>query len=112
MAALTDPEITIASTPAVGNACTRYGVAFPTVSAPTIVPTARPRLALNQVAIIFIAGGYTPARQKPQANRVATATAKPEAASSAALEQAPSTAAMAKSTRDGSMSARFSTATK
>src|SRR6185503_17240572 len=58
MTALADPEITIASTPALGNACTRYGVAFPTVSAPTMVPTANPRRARNHVAIIFIAGGY------------------------------------------------------
>ena len=43
--------------PAPGIACTRYGSALPTVSAPTMVPTASPRRARNQVAIIFIAGG-------------------------------------------------------
>ena len=42
--------------PAPGMACTRYGVALPMVSAPTTVPTARPRRARNQVAAIFMAG--------------------------------------------------------
>ena len=64
---------TTGAIPAPGMACTRYGVALPTVSAPTIVPTASPRRARNQVAIIFIAGGYTPARknagEKPQRER-------------------------------------------
>jgi hypothetical protein len=32
-------------------------VAFPSVSAPTTVPIARPRADWNQVAIIFMAGG-------------------------------------------------------
>jgi hypothetical protein len=59
--------------PAPGIACTRYGVALPTVSAPTTVPTASPRRARNQVAIIFIAGGYTPARHTPVTKRHASA---------------------------------------
>ena len=47
----------------------RYGSAFPTVSAPTTVPIARPRPERNQVDAIFIAGGYTPARKKPVRKR-------------------------------------------
>src|SRR5690349_22194391 len=42
------PYTTLFRSVAPGNACTRYGVAFPIVSAPTIVPTAKPRRALNQ----------------------------------------------------------------
>ena len=38
-------------------ALSRYGVALPTVNAPTTVPMARPRAERNQVAIIFMAGG-------------------------------------------------------
>ena len=55
--------------PAFGMACTRYGVAFPTVSAPTTVPIASPRRARNQVDAIFIAGGYTPASDSPVRKR-------------------------------------------
>src|SRR2546425_1135725 len=51
------------------RACARYGTAFPTVSAPTTVPIARPRPEENHVAIIFMAGGYTPARQNPVKKR-------------------------------------------
>src|SRR5215208_908246 len=36
-------------TPTPGSAWTKYGPAFPTVRAPTIVPTARPRRAWNHV---------------------------------------------------------------
>ena len=39
------------------RACTRKGMAFPTVRAPTTVPMARPRADTNQVAAIFMAGG-------------------------------------------------------
>src|SRR6187401_2811748 len=53
-----------------GIALTRYGVAFPTVRAPTTVPTASPRRERNHVAAIFMAGGYTPARKNPVAKRV------------------------------------------
>src|SRR5438093_489138 len=51
------------------TACARYGTALPTVSAPTTVPIARPRSEENHVAIIFMAGGYTPARQNPVKKR-------------------------------------------
>src|SRR5258705_5716177 len=100
----------IVVTPVPGNACTRYGVALPTVRAPTIVPTARPRRALNHVEIIFIAGGYTPARQNPHASRVITAGKKPPASNIDALHTAPSSAALANNEREGRMSARLSTA--
>jgi hypothetical protein len=43
--------------PTWGIALTKYGVAFPTVSAPTMTPIASPRCDRNQVEIIFIAGG-------------------------------------------------------
>src|SRR5689334_15482483 len=79
--------------------------------APTIVPTAIPRRVRNQVEIIFMAGGYTPARQTPQAKRDAAALVKPPADNSSALAPAPSRADPANSARDGMMSARFSTAT-
>src|SRR6516162_806128 len=87
---------TTAPGPALGIAWTRYGVAFPTVSAPTTVPIARPRLERNQVAAIFIAGGYTPASAIPVANRSASAVEKPSLATTPALTVAPSTAAVAK----------------
>src|SRR5712692_10503645 len=50
-------------------ALTRYGDAFPSVSAPTMTPRAKPRPSRNQVAISFIPGGYTPARNAPVRNR-------------------------------------------
>src|SRR5256714_12819743 len=99
------------ATPAPGNACTKYGVALPTVSAPTMVPTASPRRALNHVAIIFIAGGYTPARQNPHAKRVTIAAPKPCASRSAVVLAAPSTAATAKKARDGTEAAGVRAAT-
>jgi hypothetical protein len=83
---------------------------LPTVNAPTIVPTASPRRDRNQVEIIFMAGGYTPARQNPQANRVESADEYPSVTSNAALLAAPRTAATANRRRDGTMSARFRTA--
>src|SRR6185436_19014531 len=66
---------------------------------------------LNHVEIIFIAGGYTPARQTPQAKREMLAVAKPSTQRRAALHAAPRIAAIANSIRDGMMSARLSTAT-
>src|SRR4051812_2542300 len=51
------------------TALTRYGDALPSVSAPTITPSAKPRPSRNQVAISFIPGGYTPARNAPVRNR-------------------------------------------
>src|SRR5688572_13690379 len=51
-------DVTITGATSVrANALTRNGSAFPTVSAPTIIPIARPRRARNHVAAIFIAGG-------------------------------------------------------
>src|SRR5689334_16571531 len=105
--AATDPASTTTFTVALGNACTRYGSALPTVSAPTTVPTAKPRRDLNHVEIIFIAGGYTPARHTPHANRVSTAGRNPSTESSSALKPAPSSALTANSSFDGMMSARF-----
>src|SRR5687768_16159818 len=88
-----EPAATIVVRLAAGRAYTRYGVALPTVTPPTIVPTANPRCERNQVEIIFIAGGYTPARQNPHMKRVATASRNPSAVNSAALNNAPVTAA-------------------
>src|SRR5262245_31182913 len=50
----------------------RCGIAEPTVRAPTRIPIASPRPSLNHVAMIFIAGGYAPARHTPVANRSAS----------------------------------------
>ena len=58
-----DPELvrnaphTTPETGAPPNSLKRYGVAFPTVRAPTTVPMATPRPERNHVAIIFMAGG-------------------------------------------------------
>jgi hypothetical protein len=87
-----------------------YGMAFPTVTPPTMVPTAKPRSDLNQVEIIFIAGGYTPARQKPHMKRVAAAGMTPATLRTAPFTTAPASAASEKSSRADRMSARFSTA--
>src|ERR1700757_95978 len=57
------------------TALTRYGDALPRVSAPTSTPSAKPRPTRNHVAITFIAGGYTPARNIPVRNRSAIAGA-------------------------------------
>src|ERR1035437_2511452 len=108
--ALSDAVSTTGPTPAPGNACTRYGPAFPTVSAPTTVPTASPHRARNQVAAIFIAGGYTPARKKPAANRETSAGPNPDAMASQALPAAPNRADAANRRLAGTMSARLSTA--
>ena len=56
-AAPPDAPQTTAETGAAPNSLKRYGVAFPTVSAPTTVPIASPRAERNHVAIIFMAGG-------------------------------------------------------
>src|SRR5687768_16010437 len=86
---------------------TRYGIAFPIVRAPTMVPIASPRRERNQVEIIFIAGGYTPARKTPALKRVARAVSKLGANSSAAFAIAPSTAETAKYRAAGMRSARL-----
>ena len=52
-----DAPSTTGPDPAPPMAFSRYGVAFPTVSAPTTVPMASPRAERNQVATIFIPGG-------------------------------------------------------
>src|SRR5439155_1162114 len=57
-----------------GKECTRYGNDLPMTRAPTTVPIANPRRVRNHVAAIFIAGGYTPARKNPVANRSSSAT--------------------------------------
>ncbi len=54
--ALADASSVMNVTLAPGRAVRRYGPALPTVSAPTIVPTANPRCARNHVDAIFIAG--------------------------------------------------------
>ena len=56
-AAPADAPHTTTDTGAPPNSLKRYGVAFPTVSAPTTVPITSPRAERNQVAIIFMAGG-------------------------------------------------------
>ena len=54
---LYDYPMATTETGAPPNSLNRYGVAFPTVSAPTTVPIASPRPERNHVAIIFMAGG-------------------------------------------------------
>jgi hypothetical protein len=88
----------------------RYGVALPIVSAPTMTPIARPRASRNHVAIIFIAGGYTPASSMPVRKRKPSATAKPGATISKAFDTAASRALAANSRRDGIRSPRLSNA--
>src|ERR1043165_2139361 len=63
---------TFARQSALPTAFTRYGEAFPNVSAPTRTPKAVPRPRRNHVAIIFMPGGYTPARHTPTRKRNAT----------------------------------------
>src|SRR5204863_3118577 len=55
----------------------RWGLAEPTVSAPTTTPIASPLPSLNHPAAIFIPGGYTPASAAPVRSRQATPVAKP-----------------------------------
>src|SRR5439155_212017 len=71
-----DTTTTTGATREPASACARYGTALPTVSAPTTVPIARPRSEENHVAIIFMAGGYTPARQNPVKKREPRASGK------------------------------------
>ena len=52
-----DAAASTSTAPPPSTEVSRYGTAFPTVRAPTIVPMAKPRASRNQVAIIFIAGG-------------------------------------------------------
>src|SRR5688500_7442953 len=105
-----DDASTTSRQPSEGNARSRYGVAFPTVSAPTTVPIAKPRAERNQVAAIFIAGGYTPARKTPVRKRSPSAAPYPSATTNAAFTAAASTALTAKYHRLGSRSARLSSA--
>ena len=106
----TDALATTGVIPAPGIACTRYGTALPTVSAPTMVPTASPRRARNQVAIIFMAGGYTPASARPVMKRQSSAPDSCSDCNSMALAAAPTSAHAANSARAGTMSATLSTA--
>src|ERR687892_570381 len=53
---------------------TRWGIAVPTVRAPTRMPSAEPRPRTNQVAMSLSAGGYTPARKNPVMKRSGIAT--------------------------------------
>src|SRR5215212_8001124 len=96
--------------PAFGNAWTRYGVAFPTVNAPTTVPIAKPRRDRNHVDAIFIAGGYTPASENPVRKRSRSAPANPSTTIKPAFAAAPRKAAAAKYQRDGKTSARLNSA--
>lgn len=70
--AIDAPEITMVDD-APPMALSRYGSAFPTVSAPTNVPIAKPRAERNQVATIFMPGGYTPAMNIPVRKRTPSA---------------------------------------
>src|SRR5687768_12609021 len=74
--------------PLPSSARRRYGMALPSVSAPISAPMARPRPDRNQVAAIFIAGGYTPARKTPVAKRDTTAAEYEGTATSAAVQAA------------------------
>ena len=65
--AAADDEMNAVAMPACGKTCTRYGVALPTVSAPTIVPTAKPRRARNHVAIHT--GREAPSKRRRQTAR-------------------------------------------
>ena len=85
-------------------------MALPTVSAPTTAPMARPRPERNQVATIFMAGGYTPASMAPVRNRSTTAHPYRGATTTRAFTAAAEAAATAKYSRDGHTSARFRTA--
>src|SRR5579859_466178 len=51
---------------------TRWGLAEPSVSAPTMMPIAVPRPLRNHPAASFIPGGYTPASAAPVARRSTT----------------------------------------
>ncbi len=68
---------------------TRYGTALPSVSAPMSRPSAKPRRVLNQLAAIFMAGGYTAASAMPVARRSAMSDHAPGAATTMALASAP-----------------------
>src|SRR5215207_1393080 len=95
------------------TALTRYGEAFPKVSAPTSTPKAVPRPRRNHVAIIFIPGGYTPARHTPTKKRSTTPVTKSDAKSpNAALTTAPAKADSANNFRELITSGRFSSALK
>ncbi len=103
------PPITPAA-PSPSTPSSRYGVAFPIVRAPTIVPMARPRPSRNQVAAIFIAGGYTPARNTPVRNRRIRPAPNPGAASSKPLASAAARAEAANRVLARTMSARLRSA--
>src|SRR5262245_8834962 len=89
----------------------RCGVAEPTVSAPTRMPSAIPRPSRNHVAMIFMAGGYAPAIAIPVTKRSTSAGTRLSTASATrALATAPSTALTAMRRRGGQMSGRWVTA--
>src|SRR5262245_59111600 len=64
----------------------------------------------NQVAIIFMAGGYTPARKKPVRKRRPRARTNHGLASSKPVAPAASKAQAVKYQREGTTSAKFSSA--
>src|SRR5262245_12222211 len=86
----------------------RCGVAEPTVSAPTRMPSAIPRPSRNHVAMIFMAGGYAPAIARPVTKRSTSAGTRLSTASATrALAAAPSTALTAMRRRGGQRSGRL-----
>src|SRR5947209_6036947 len=102
---------TFARQSALPTAFTRYGEAFPSVSAPTRTPSAVPRPRLNHVAMSFMPGGYTPARHTPTRKRKATPKPKPCANSpKAALTIAHAIAERVKRRRELMMSGRLRSA--
>ena len=86
----------------------RCGAADPTVSAATSRPIASPRPSRNQVAAIFIAGGYVPARHTPVTKRSTSAGARCSTHSaSTAFASAPASAPHIMSARAGTRSGRL-----
>ena len=69
-----------------------------------------PRRARNQVAAIFIAGGYTPASAAPHSARVISACENDGTTGSSRLIAAASSADIANSRRAATISARLSSA--
>src|SRR5688572_4529031 len=90
---------------------TSHGVAEPTVSAPTRIPMARPRPSRNQVAMIFMAGGYAPAMATPVTKRSTSAAGRLSTQrATTPLESAPRTALPAMSSRGDHTSGRLPSA--
>jgi hypothetical protein len=89
----------------------RCGDAEPTVRAPMRTPIARPRSSRNHVAMIFIAGGYTPARNTPvSARRPSAIVGVPAHRATAAFAIAASVAPTIITVRGENTSGRLSTA--